>query len=160
MLNDHQYQLTQSWVSKFEESLTILAQNKTKKEQDPDGWQLLQDSYKSQLDTLRSELAEYENLIDHNPNAPISLDITDINYLSDVLIKARIALKLTQSELAKLAGITRNQIIIYEEKDYQNASFIDVLAVSNALGIKINNGVVIAQLTDLTTIKESKPLYC
>ncbi len=76
------------------------------------------------------------------------LEIDDINYLSHLVIKARIALKITQKELAILSDLTEEQIQDFEHKNYHNASFLDFLAVSNALGIKIINGKFVAQLSD------------
>ena len=154
--NEHQYRVTQYWVERFSQAITSLRQNEEKREKDPDGWQLLQDSHQSQLNALREEITEYETLTAHDPNQPVRLTITEINKLSDVLIKARIALKLSQKELGYLCDAcgsdyvlrTEEEIKQYEAADYQNASFVDVLAVSYALGIKIQEGVFIAELDD------------
>lgn len=146
--NEHQYRVTQDWAEKFERSIASLLQNEEKKKNDPDGWQLLQDSYQSQLNTLRQEIAEYESIITHNPKDLVTLIITDLDELSDILIKARIALRISQKELAALSGLTESQIKSYEDKDYQNASFVDAISVSNALGIKIQKGNCVAALSD------------
>lgn len=161
--NEHQYQITQSWAEKFERAIASLRQNEEKKKKDPDGWQLLQDSYQSQLNALLEEMTEYETLTAHDPNQPIVLKIDDINKLSDLLIKARIALKISQKELAFLCDRTEEQINSYEDKDYQNASFVDFLTVSDALGIQIQDTSFFAELYDfykdrLAAIRQSEIL--
>lgn len=62
----------------------------------------------------------------------------------------RIAFNLEPSTLAILAGLTPEDIINYEEKEYQNTSFITVLTISDILGIKINNGVLTAELDNFS----------
>lgn len=146
--NEHQYRVSQDWADKFERSLASLRQNEEKKNNDPDGWQLLQDSYQTQLNTIKQEIAEYETIINHDPKELVNLTIAYIDELSDILIKARIALKISQKELADLSGITESEIKSYEENDYQNARFIDAIAVSNALGIRIKKCDCVAELSD------------
>lgn len=158
--NEHQYQVTKSWAEKFSTAIESLHQNEEKKNQDLDGWQLLLDSYQSQMKSLQDEIAEYEALISHDPHQPVVLKVNDFSQISDLLIKARIALKISQKELAYLCDRTEEQIHNYEEKDYQNASFIDFLAVSDALGIQIQEGQFFAQLHEfyqerLTAMRES-----
>lgn len=144
--NEHQYYVTKSWAEKFERAIASVRQNEQNEKNDPDGWQLLQGSYQSQLNSLQEEIAEYETLTTHDPNQPVVIKITEVNEISDVIIKARIAFKISQEELAALSGITEKEIQQHEEKDYQNASFVDVLAVTDALGIKIEQGAFVAKL--------------
>lgn len=146
--DDKQLAYTKEWAAKFEEANRKLKANEEKRRLDPAGWQLIQDSNQALRQKLISEVEEYEALEAHNPTQPLVLEIDDINYLPDVIIKARIALKLTQQELAILSDHTEEEIKAFEEKNYHNASFLDFLAVSNALGIKIENGKFIAHLDD------------
>jgi len=146
--SSHEYSITKSWVDRFTQALVILRQNEEKKLKDPDGWQLLQDSYHCRIRRLREEMAEYEMLLAQDCDRPISLSITEIQDISDAMIKARIALKLSQKELGMICGRTEEQIKQYEAKDYQNASFVDVLAVSYALGIEFRYGMLMASLDD------------
>ncbi|MDF5732846.1 MAG: hypothetical protein PUP92_33845, partial [Rhizonema sp. PD38] len=81
--------------------------------------------------------------------------------LSDILIKARIAFKINLYELAVLCDRTEEQIKSFEDKDYQNASFVDFLAVSDALGIKIQEDKFVAELDGfykehLATIRQTE----
>jgi len=138
MIKDElEYQITQEWVEKFETSIATLEQDDTKKKNDPDGWELVRRSLQSHLDALQAEIYEYETLKNHDYHTPIVLKLDNIDYLSQILIKARIAAQLTQQELADLAGLTEERIKLYEAKDYEDASFLDMRAVIDALNIRI-----------------------
>ncbi|RUT08232.1 hypothetical protein DSM106972_014000 [Dulcicalothrix desertica PCC 7102] len=101
------------------------------------------------LDKLKAEKAEYEMLTSHDSQTPIVLKIDDIGYLPDILIKARIAAKLSEKELAALCGLTEEQIKVYEKNDYQGASYLDVRFVMNALDIKMQGGEFLVPLDTL-----------
>jgi hypothetical protein len=146
--DDKQLAYTKELAAKFEEANRKLKANEVHRRLDPAGWQLIQDSNQALRQKLISEVEEYEALEAHHPTQPLILEIDDINYLPDTIIKARIALKLTQHELAILSDHTEEEIRAFEEKNYHNASFLDFLAVSNALGIKIDSGKFIAHLDD------------
>ncbi|MEC4819199.1 MAG: hypothetical protein SAK29_38895, partial [Scytonema sp. PMC 1069.18] len=102
----------------------------------------------SQRSDLQEQVAEYEALITHNPNESITLSVESMNKISDLLIKARIAFKITQKELATLCALRSEQIKSFEDKDYQNATLLDFLAVSDALGVEIIDGKFIATLDE------------
>ncbi|NER37517.1 MAG: hypothetical protein F6J93_26740 [Oscillatoria sp. SIO1A7] len=147
--DDRQYDITKMWAEKFERGRLSLRANEEKKKKDPDGWQLIQDSYECQRNTLQAEMAEYEALVKHDPSKPLVIkNPENILEISDVLIKARIGLKITQKELAAICDRTEAEIASYEEKDYQNASFVDAIAVSTVLGIKLKEGVYVAEIDD------------
>lgn len=71
-----------------------------------------------------------------------------MKYFSDLLIKARITLKITQNELALLSNHTEEQIIQFEEKNYHNASYLSFLKVQTALSLKNQNGKFVAELNE------------
>lgn len=146
--NDKQLANSKEWAFKFAEANRLLRANEEKRLKDPDGWQLIQDSNDALRQKLVDEIVEYEALVAHDVTSPLVLEIGDMNYLPDLVIKARIAFKLTQQELAVLSDHTFEQIKAFESKNYHNASFLDFLAVSNALGVKIINGKFVAQLDD------------
>lgn len=144
--NEHQYQITQTWIHKFQHSLASLENNQEKQKNDPQGWEILRQSYQTQLTNLQEEIAEYEGLINHNVNDSFSFQLTKLTDIGKILIKLRIGLKMTLSTLATLAGLNEEDLICYEEQEYQNASFIDILTISDILGIKINDGIITASL--------------
>ncbi len=145
---EKQYHSTQEWLHKFEHTVSEIENNENLKS-DPLRQKLYRDSYQSQVDELREQITEYETLTTHDPKTPLILKIQDINELPLLLIKARMAAKLSQKELADLAGLDEAQIQEYEEKDYETASFIDVMAVFDALDINVQKGEFLLPLDKL-----------
>ena len=80
------------------------------KKKDPEGWQLSWDVKQVRWERLNSEIEEYERLTSHDHHPPILLKLEDIDDLAKILIKARMAAKLSQKELADLSGLTEEQI--------------------------------------------------
>jgi hypothetical protein len=149
MIKDsQQYEITKNWAAKFETASLLVRENKERQLNDPTGWQLMQDSYNAQRQNLLDEIAEYEALLAHDPSQPLEFELEDMKYLADLLIKARIAFKITPKELAFLSNHTELQIIQFEEKNYHNATYLNFLKVQSALGFKVKDGKFIAQLND------------
>lgn len=147
--NEKQYEYTQECARKFEYSIRALKQDEELKKKDPEGWQLSCDVKQSHLMALQTEIAEYDRLTSHDRHTPIILTLDDIDYLAQILIKARMAAKLSQKQLADLAGLTEEQIKRYEDNDYEDASFMDVRFVIYALEIKIQKGEFLVPLDTL-----------
>ncbi|MBD2775569.1 hypothetical protein [Iningainema tapete] len=146
--NELEYNVTKSWVEKMGRATAALVQDEEKKKNQSDVWQLHYDGVTSQQSDLLEQVAEYEALVTHNPNESITLSVECMNKISDLLIKARIAFKITQKELASLCDRSEEQIKLFEDKDYQNATFLDFLAVSDALGVEIIDGKFIAKMDE------------
>ena len=121
---------------KFEEANRKIKANEENRRLDPDGWQMMQESNDALRSKIIAEIVEYEALVAHDPDKPVVLGIENLGYLSDLLIKARIAFKITHKELASFLRCTEEQTVAFEDKDYQNASYVDFLTAMNALGIK------------------------
>lgn len=104
--NQKQYEYTQELIKSFESSLSA-ARNP---EESPGNKDLLQklerESLPSYLDALKTELVEYEILINRRDYHPPVLKLSDIKHLAEIPIKACIAANLTQKQLAELAGLT------------------------------------------------------
>lgn len=118
-------------------------------------WQLHRDSYQSQVDDLRQEIAEYERLINWDSSQPIQIKVESLNKLDDALIKARIAAKISQKELADLLGMEEQRVKQYEDTDYQCASFVEILEVSTALGVEIETAVMRVDFEEIEAVKQS-----
>ena len=146
--NEQQYRHTQYWLQRFEQSLAELDNNSSLKA-DFIRWKLHRDSYQSQVDDLKEQIREYESLTNHDCHTRLVLKLDEINYLPQLLIKARIAALLSQKEIADLAGLTEEQVKRYEANDYQDASFLDVMAVFDALDIKIHTAEFLVPLNTL-----------
>ncbi|MEI2580352.1 hypothetical protein [Scytonema sp. PRP1] len=146
--NEQEYAVTLSWVERMGRAIAMLEKDEDKKKNQPDVWQLHYDGVTSQRSDLQEQVAEYEALVTHNPNESITLQVECMNKISDLLIKARIAFKITQKELAALCERSEEQIKLFEDKDYQNATFLDFLAVSDALGVEIIDGKFLAKMDE------------
>ncbi|MEQ9549750.1 MAG: DNA-binding protein [Coleofasciculus sp. G3-WIS-01] len=147
--DEKKYTVTQGLIGEFEKSIAATERDEARKTNDPDGWELMRSSLQSHLDKLKAEIAEYERLTSHDRHSPIVLKLDDLDYLPQILIKARMAAKLSHQELANLAGLTEEQIKRYEGNDYEDASFLDVRFVIDALDIKIQNGEFLIPLDTL-----------
>ncbi|MFP4102877.1 DNA-binding protein [Coleofasciculus sp.] len=148
--DDHHYHNIKSWVQNFEQSLSQLERNENEKaKNDPKLREIYRNEVQRKLDDLRKEIQDYETLTTHDPKTPLTLNLEDINDLPLLLIKARMAAKLSHKELADLAGLEEAQIQEYEENDYETASFIDVMSVFYALDITVKKGEFIVPLDTL-----------
>ena len=88
---------------------------------------------------LEQEIAEYDRLksgqIDKWP-------LESLQDLPNVMIKARIAVGMTQKELAEKIGVQEQQIQRYEANNYRAVGFERLQEVMSALNIKISQAVM------------------
>lgn len=148
--DDQHYHNVQSWVKKFEQALLQLERNENERaKDDPQLREIYMNEVQRKLDDFRKEMWEYEILTTHDSQTPLVLKLENINELPLLLIKARMTAKLSQKELADLASLSEAQIKEYEDKDYETASFLDVMAVFDALDIKIQKGEFLVPLDTL-----------
>jgi len=147
--DEKQYKFSQQIARDFEKSIAAMDRDEDRRKNDPDGWELIRGSLNCHLDKLNSEIAEYERLTSHDRHQPILLKLEDIDDFAKILIKARMAAKLSQKELADLSGLTEEQIGRYEDNDYQDASFLDVLSVISALEIRVQQAEFLVPLDTL-----------
>ena len=107
--NERECAVTRSWAKKFE-----AAAAKIGGEMAGGADKILEaerTGLQSQADEMKSDIAEYEAL--KSGTAPPA-DVGNIEELPDALIKARIALGMTQRELAEKMGMRERQIQRYE----------------------------------------------
>ncbi len=152
--NELQYQVSQEWVSKFQKSLAAMEKDEERKKNDFERWELNRSALQSHLDTLHEEITEYEQLTSCDKKQPVKIQVESFNKLPDVLIKARIAAKMSQKELADILGIEEERIKECEHKDYQCASFLEILDVSEALGVEFKNAYVEVDFEEIEEFKK------
>lgn len=152
--DEQQYQNSLDWLQRFEQSVAELDSNESLKVE-PIRWQLHRDSYQSQVDELKEEIAEYEKLISCEKSQPIKIKVESLNKLPDVLIKARIAAQMSQQELAQILGIEEQRVKQYEDTDYQCAGFVEILEVSAVLGVEFERAVVRVDFEEIEAGKKS-----
>ncbi len=129
--NERQYKITKSQMAKFAAALDELAAR--------DGAntrlrKLEADALRSQLDELRDEVTQFEQL---RRGGPKQIQIDSLDELPRALVKARIAGGLSQKELAERLGLKEQQIQRYEATDYGSASLTRLKEIAQALGVNI-----------------------
>ena len=129
--NERQYKITKSQIATFETALDELAAR--------DGAntrlrKLEADALRSQLDELRDEVKQFEQL---RSGGLKQIQIDSLDELPRALVKARIAGGLSQKELAERLGLKEQQIQRYEATDYGSASLTRLKEIAKALCVNI-----------------------
>jgi ribosome-binding protein aMBF1 (putative translation factor) len=136
--NERQYRITKAQAQRFEQALADLADcAEDKKQENPILFEAQRSALESQLDDLREELTEYEALTIHGNDEPLVFELNSLEALPLALIKARIATKLSQKDLAERLGLKEQQIQRYEATEYASANLARVIEVSQVLGMKL-----------------------
>lgn len=152
ILNDLEYQVTKERIEGFERALALLnAPDNDLKKTNPIMWQLNVDGVQSLLDDFTSQMQEYEALINRDESEPIVFEIDSLSQLPRVLIQARIAAKISQKELAERLGIEESLLQRYEDREYESATLMQLIEISEVLGISLQPKTTIRVVTSLKT---------
>ena len=155
MIKDElEYQVSQEWVEKFTRTLTAMERDEEAKRKDFLKWDAGRGAIQCHLQQLHEEIAEYERLINCDRSEPIEIVVENLNKLPDGLIKARIAAKMSEKELAEMLGIDPERIKEHEAKSYQTASFLEILEISFALGVEFKMAVMQVDFEQIEELKE------
>jgi DNA-binding XRE family transcriptional regulator len=134
--NDREYRITSATIKRLEEGLAHAESRHLA--HDPLAHQLICEGIEGQLETLREQVQEYEAL----RNGQITfLEADSLDQLPDILIRARIAARLTQKALAARLGLKEQQVQRYEATRYASASLERVQAIAAALGVRLQGRV-------------------
>ena len=129
--NEKQYRITSSWVKKFEKSLeALLEEQKQKPNVRPKMQQMHIDAARSEIEVLRAQLAEYDELRAGRVEVP---ELSVIDDVPRALIRARIASGMTQQQLAQALHLKTQQIQKYEASNYAGASLSRVREIARVL---------------------------
>ena len=131
--NEYQYKLSQSKIKELQEESIEL--NKIKNDLHPRQFKIRQNGLQGMMDDILSDIAEYEELKGH----PSIIKIESFNEIPVALIKARIALGMTQKDLAEKLGMKEQQIQRYESNQYSSAGFQRLAEIATALDVKLND---------------------
>ncbi|MEI8390839.1 MAG: helix-turn-helix transcriptional regulator [bacterium] len=122
---------TLKWLSNFNKELEAIM-----KVDIPEEVKLAQaNSFKSLIFQLEQQLEEYENLKKGNFKLPDEVTFSD---LLGYLIKIRISKGISQSELARKLGVSKQQISRYEEHEYQGANIARIHKILEVLNVKVS----------------------
>ncbi|HBE18280.1 MAG TPA: DNA-binding protein [Cyanobacteria bacterium UBA11149] len=155
MIKDElEYQVSQEWVEKFTKTMAAMERDEEAKRKDFLKWDAGRRAIQCHLDQLHEEIAEYERLINCDKSQPIQIVVENFNKLPDALIKARIAAKMSEKELAEMLGIDEQRIKEHEAKNYRYASFLEILEISFALGVEFKTAVVQVDFEQVEELKQ------
>lgn len=153
--NKKQYEYTQELAKRCESTLAQYdAQDEEVKKNAP-WWLVMRESIQSHLDTFRAEIAEYERLVECDRTQDLKIEVDSILELPRVLIKARIAAKMTQKELADRLGLEENRIKQYEDSDYQCASWVEIIDITEALAVELKTASFVVDFQEMEGRKSS-----
>jgi ribosome-binding protein aMBF1 (putative translation factor) len=143
--NERQYKITNAQAEKFRRAVSEVPQERTGPADQNESLKrkLQRSALESQLADLESDLRDYESL---QENRNECIEITSLNELPSVLIKARIASGLTQKQLADKLNLKEQQIQRYEATDYAGASLRRIQEVIRALGVKLQEQLFIPEV--------------
>lgn len=152
ILNDLEYQVTKERIDGFERALALLnAPDNDLKKTNPMIWQLNVDGVESLLEDFTSQMQEYEALINRDESEAIVFEIDSLSQLPRVLIQARIAAKISQKELAERLEIEETLMMRYEDREYESATLMQLISISEVLGISIQPKTTIRVVAPLKT---------
>jgi HTH-type transcriptional regulator / antitoxin HigA len=90
-------------------------------------------SYESMIRQLEDELREYDELKSGVLNLP---QVERLSQIAPFIARIRIAKGVSQSELARRLGVSKQVISRYEESDYQTVAIARLEEILDAIGIK------------------------
>lgn len=152
--NQQQYQQSLDWLRQFQQFMTEFDSNDALNSEG-EIWKMPKESYQTKIAKLNLEIAEYEALINYDKKQPLQINIESLKKLPDALIQARIASKISQKELAERLEIDEEIIKQHEDTDYQCASFLEIIEISTALGIKFEPAAIRVDFDEVTHIKHN-----
>jgi ribosome-binding protein aMBF1 (putative translation factor) len=129
--NERQYRITKAQAAKLEAAMeSFSAQSADDGKTHPRLIKAQADALRSQLESLRGELREYEDIKAGEIPPP---DLSYIAVVPQDLVRARIASGLSQKELAERLGMPEQQIQRYEATEYESVSLARIMEIAKAL---------------------------
>jgi HTH-type transcriptional regulator/antitoxin HigA len=132
IFSDRQYTVSKNEVGKLRQALEVVSTDTQKHERLRE---IERKALESQISEIERELAEYELVKSGSVNFAESFSLAD---LPRILIQARIAKGLSQTELAEKLGMKAQQVQRYEATEYMSASLSRLIEVAAALGVRVS----------------------
>ncbi len=133
--NERQYLVTKRQAGQFEQAVVTADKEVRISNGASSAMRKIEaEALRSQLDELKAELKEYEELKSGEMN---TFKAASFEELPRAFIKARIAMGLSQKDLADRLGLKEQQIQRYESTEYAAASFARMKEVIDALGVEV-----------------------
>jgi DNA-binding Xre family transcriptional regulator len=97
------------------------------------GKRTVRGSYKAMIRRLENELREYDELKSGELTVP---NIERLDQIAPFVAKMRIAKGVSQTELARRLGVSKQAVSRYEETGYQTVAISRLQEILDAIGIK------------------------
>ncbi len=141
---DRQYRVTQDRLATFRTALVTA-------EADMTGPAPLRElrlrSLRSQVEDLERQIEEYDELC---AGSITEFEVADLAGLPTALVKARIARKLSQTDLAELIRVQPQQIQRWENDGYSRAGLDKLKKIADALRVRISQRVIFESTAPIT----------
>lgn len=135
--NERQYKITQTKLRGLEQDLATVESSDS--DLHPRKILSRKNSLNILIGELQQEIAEYDRL---KSGQVTNFPIDSLQDLPLVMIKARIAVGMTQKELAEKIGVQEQQIQRYEANAYHAVSFDRLQEIMTALSITVQQAVM------------------
>jgi HTH-type transcriptional regulator/antitoxin HigA len=126
--SDAQRERTVGQIEGFRQALANVAQDKPDKRS-----AAIRGSYESMVGHLEDELREYDQLKSGELALP---QVERLDQIAPFIARIRIAKGVSQTELARRLGVSKQVISRYEESDYQTVAIARLQEILDAIGIK------------------------
>jgi ribosome-binding protein aMBF1 (putative translation factor) len=126
--SDAQRDRTVAQIEGFQQALAKASQEKPDKRS-----AAVRRSYEGMIRHLEDELHEYDQLKSGVLTLPL---VERLDQISPFVAKIRIAKGVSQTELARRLGVSKQVISRYEESDYQTVAIARLQEILDAIGIK------------------------
>jgi HTH-type transcriptional regulator/antitoxin HigA len=126
--SDAQRERTAAQIEGFRQALAKVAQDKLAKRS-----AAIRGSYESMIQQLEDELSEYDRLKSGEMALP---HVERLDQIAPFITRIRIAKGVSQTELARRLGVSKQVISRYEESEYQTVAISRLQEILDAIGIK------------------------
>ena len=126
--SDAQRERTAGQIEGFRQPLAEVAQDKPAKRS-----AAIRGSYESMIRQLEDELGEYDRLKSGEVALP---HVERLDQIAPFITRIRIAKGVSQTELARRLGVSKQVISRYEETEYQTVAISRLQQILDAVGIK------------------------
>jgi HTH-type transcriptional regulator/antitoxin HigA len=126
--SDAQRDRTQAQIEGFRKALAQAEQQMSGKRS-----AAVRASYESMIRQLEDEVREYDQLKSGEFTLP---PVGRLDQIAPSIVKMRIAKGISQTELARRLGVSKQVISRYEESDYQTVAVATLQQILDALGIR------------------------
>jgi HTH-type transcriptional regulator/antitoxin HigA len=127
--SDAQRERTVAQIEGFRQALAKVAQEKPGKRATA-----IRGSYESMIRQIEDELHEYDQL---KSGELASSHIDRLDQIAPFIARIRIAKGVSQTELARRLGVSKQVISRYEENEYQTVAITRLQEILDAIGVRV-----------------------